>query len=88
MALIVALLVAAFSVRKLSGGFVPKSSVARVIVAMASAAGVGSFLPSSHGRGFTVVLAGVVAATYLLVLIVTGELTRADAAALREVRGA
>jgi hypothetical protein len=45
-------------------------------------------LPSSHGRGFTVVLAGVVAATYLLVLIVTGELTRADAAALREVRGA
>jgi stage V sporulation protein B len=88
LALIAALLVSGFAVRKLTGGFVPRSSAARVIVAMACAAGVGSLLPSNHGRVFTVMLACVVAGAYVLVLVVTRELTRADAAAIGEVRGA
>jgi stage V sporulation protein B len=86
-ALVGTLVVAAVAVHKVSGGFMPKSSMARVLVGLAVASAVGSLLPASHGRGLTVVLATIVAATYVLVLIVTRELTRADAAALREVRG-
>jgi hypothetical protein len=49
---------------------------------------VGSFLPTEHGRLLTPVLACVVAATFLLILCVTRELTRADLTAIRSLRGA
>jgi stage V sporulation protein B len=86
-ALVLALLVAGVAVQKLSGAFIPWSSVLRVLVALAVAAGIGSLFPASHGRWLTVILAAGVVATYGLVLAGTRELTRGDAAVLREVRG-
>ncbi len=84
-ALLVTLLVAGVAVRKVSGGFVPPSSVLRVGMALAVGLGVGSFMPANQGRQLTVVLACVVATAYVLVLLVTRELTRADKAAIMQV---
>ncbi len=86
-ALLAALIVAVAFVRKEAGGFVPGWCVVRVGVALAVAGCAGSFLPMSHGRLLTPLLACVVAATFILTLLVTRELSRADLAALRVVRG-
>jgi len=82
------LIVAGVFVRKEAGGFVPGRSAVRVGIALAMAGVVGSFLPTEHGRLLTPVLACVVAATFLLILCVTRELTRADLTAIRSLRGA
>jgi stage V sporulation protein B len=87
LALLFALVVAGACVRQEAGGFVPRKSVIRVAVALAVAGGFGSFLPGGRGRLFTPGLAMAVAATFLLVLAGTGELTEADLAALRVIRG-
>jgi hypothetical protein len=58
-----------------------------VLVALGVAAALGTRLPADHGRPFTLVLAALVAAVYVLVLLVTRELTSADLSAIREVRG-
>jgi stage V sporulation protein B len=86
-ALALALLVAGVAVRKVAGAFIPWASALRVLVALAVAWWIGSFLPADRGRWLTVILASVVAVTYGLVLVVTRELTRADATNLREVLG-
>jgi stage V sporulation protein B len=86
-ALLATLAVAAVAVRRVSGGFLPASSAARVALAVAVVGGLGSYLPSSGGRALTVVLACLVAAAYLVVLVLTRELTRADVAAVRAVGG-
>jgi hypothetical protein len=39
-----------------------------------------------HGRVLTVILAAAVAAIYMLVLVATGELTRADATTVLQLR--
>jgi stage V sporulation protein B len=85
-ALLSALVVAGVCVRKETGGFVPGRSAIRVGVALAVASGIGSLLPMDQGRRLTPVLACVVAATFILTLLVTGELTRADLAAIRSFR--
>jgi stage V sporulation protein B len=85
--LLLALLVAGVFVRREARGFAPGWSVVRVGVALAVAGGAGSFLPMNHGRLLTPVLACVVAATFILILIGTRELTRADLSAIRVIRG-
>ena len=87
-ALLAALVVAGVYVRREAGGFVPGRSALRVLLALAVAGSAGSFLPMDHGRMLTPVLACVVAATFVLVLVVTRELTRADVTAVRMIRRA
>lgn len=87
LALFVALVFAGAFVRKEAGGFVPRTSAFRIAVALAAAGGLGSFLPASHGRWLTPVLAVVVAAMFVLILLGTRELARTDLAAIRLVRG-
>ncbi len=81
-----ALLVAAFQVRKATGGFIPWATVSRVLVAVAVAGTVGSFAPVT-GRLLTPVVAVLVALVYLVVLLASRELTRSDVHALRALRG-
>jgi len=86
-ALLAALIVAGAFVRKEAGGFVPGKSAARVVFALAVAGFVGGFLPGDQGRLLTPLLAVVVAATFILLLLVTRELTKTDLAAIRMIRG-
>jgi stage V sporulation protein B len=83
--LAIALLVAAFQVRKETGGFVPVLTVARVVGALAIAGAVGSFAPST-GRLLTPFVAIGVAILYVVVLLASRELTGKDAHALRALR--
>lgn len=76
---------AAVAVRGATGGFVPLRTLARVLLALGLAAGVGSMMPP-YGRWFTPVGACVVAVVYVVALALTRELTRADAHALRGLR--
>jgi len=80
------LLVAASRVKKETGGFLPLKTCLRVPLALAIAAGVGSLAPTT-GRLVTPVVAVGVALLYVIVLLATQELTRADAHALRALRG-
>jgi stage V sporulation protein B len=86
-ALLAALLVAGAFVRKEAGGFVPGWSVVRVGIALGIASCVGSFLPADHGRWLTPLLASLVAAMFILILVVTRELTTADLSSIRVIRG-
>jgi len=83
--LAVTLLVAARQVRTEAGGFIPLSTVVRVLFAVAVAAGIGALAPSA-GRLLTPLVAVGVATLYLIVLAASRELTRADANALRALR--
>jgi len=84
--IVVALLTAAREVRKTTGGFVPWVTVARVLLALAVAGTIGSFTPTT-GRLLTPLVAISVAIVYFVVLGVSRELTRADAHALKALRG-
>jgi stage V sporulation protein B len=75
--LFLATLLAAGLVRYAAGGVVALSSVVRVLVALAVGIAVGRYLPHS-GKTMTIVYAGVVGLTYIVVLIAVRELTRVD----------
>jgi hypothetical protein len=84
-ALLLALVIAGVAVRKIAGGFIGVATTIRVLVALAVVVVFARAMPTHAGRGITVVLACVVATAFIALLVVTGELTRADAEALRKV---
>src|SRR5215472_11503329 len=84
-ALAAALVVAAFAVRALAGGFLPTATIGRVALALALALGLGLVLPRV-GRLLAPPLALLVAMGYLGVLAATRELTREDVSVLRTLR--
>ncbi len=77
--------VAAIAVTGEAGGFIPRTTIARVLAALAVAGGAGSFLPAT-GRIVTPFAAVAVAGVYVVVLGVTRELERDDLIAVRELR--
>jgi len=67
------------------GAFLPLVSIVRIGIATAVALVVGRFLPL-HGKLMTLAEAVVVGVTFLVVLVVTGELGKRDLDAIRAVR--
>jgi len=67
------------------GAFLPLASLVRIAIATAVAIVVGRFLPL-HGKLMTLVEAGVVGVTFLVVLVVTRELGKRDLEAIKAVR--
>jgi stage V sporulation protein B len=84
--LTVALFLAVAAVRREAGGFIPLTTVARVLVAVAAAGAVGALAPCT-GRALTPIVAIGVAGLYLVVLAASRELTGRDAHALKALRG-
>lgn len=82
----VALLIGGGWVRHLFGALIAPLSVLRIGTALGLSAFVGSLLPSS-GKIFTLVAAAVVGVVYLVVLLVTRELTSTDWALVKRVVG-
>jgi stage V sporulation protein B len=85
LALFLALIVGALAVRKEAGGFLPARTIARVLIAVASTACAGMLVPRV-GRLAAPGFAAAFGVLYLAVLLLTGELTREDAVALRSLR--
>ena len=84
-ALVISLVVAATLVRSHAGAFVPAATAARVAVAVVACTALGFVMPC-FGRLVTPGIALVVAGFYVELLVVTGELGRADVAMLRSIR--
>ena len=84
-ALVVSLIVGGTSVRARAGAFVPLATAVRVGLALAACTAIGFAMPC-FGRLVTPVLAVVIAALYGLLLVVTGEIGRADLAMIRALR--
>jgi stage V sporulation protein B len=73
--------------RRWFGAFLPIASIVRIAIATAAALGVGRVLPVA-GKLMTLVEAIAVAATFVVVLVITRELGRRDLAAIRAIRAA
>jgi O-antigen/teichoic acid export membrane protein len=84
-AMLIGAITSGLVLRKKLGAFIPLLSVGRVIIAVAVAIGVGRVIPFRTPL-MSLVEAGVVAVTFLAVLIATGELGKKDLAAIRRVR--
>ncbi len=82
--LFVATLSAAFFVYRAAGAVAPPLALCRVLLAVACATALGRFLPHA-GKILTPVYAGLVAATYVFILLVTGELGTQDLNTVRAV---
>jgi hypothetical protein len=80
------MLYAGYIVYRTTGAFVPRKTALRVCLAVALAFGVG-FLTPITGRPLTIILATLVAVAYLIVLVLTGELGRAELTLLRTIAG-
>jgi ABC-type transport system involved in cytochrome c biogenesis permease subunit len=87
-ALFLALIIAGVAVRRIAGGFIGVATATRVLFALCVVVAFSRAMPTYTGRGITVVLVCVVATAFVALLVVTGELTRADAEALGKVGGA
>jgi O-antigen/teichoic acid export membrane protein len=76
--------------RRELGAFMPLASIARIAIATGVALALGRALPGvlPAGKLMTLVGAAVVAATFLIVLIVTRELGKRDLAAISALRAA
>jgi stage V sporulation protein B len=85
-ALAVALVVAAATVKRMTGAFVPLATAARVGLGVAACAYGGQHLPKM-GKLVTPVLAVGVVLAYLAVLVMTRELRAADLAPLKRIAG-
>ena len=83
-----ALLVAGVAVRRIAGGFIGVATAIRVLFSLAVVVVFARAMPTYTGRPITVVLACVAAMAFVALLVVTRELTRADAEALGKVAGA
>ncbi|HVV87427.1 MAG TPA: oligosaccharide flippase family protein, partial [Kofleriaceae bacterium] len=77
--------VGGFFLHRRLGAFLPLATLLRVAVALAAAMAVGRVIPWTKPLA-TLVEAGVVAAVFLAVLVVTRELGKADLALIRSVR--
>ncbi len=84
--LVLATLSAAALVKKTAGAVVAPLSLVRVLIALAVAVTVGRHLPYM-GKAMTLVFSGLVAAVYVVVLLLTRELTAADARIVGRVLG-
>ena len=82
--LFVATLSAAFFVYRAAGAVAPPLSLVRVLLGAAIATSVGRLLPHA-GKIVTPVYAGIVALSYVLILLVTRELSGKDLATIRAV---
>ena len=82
--LFVATLSAAFFVYRAAGAVAPPLTLVRVLLGVGVATALGRFLPHA-GKIVTPVYAALVALAYLLILLVTRELSGADLATLRAV---
>jgi stage V sporulation protein B len=78
-ALALALALGAVSCYRVAGAFVPVRTAMRVALAIAGATALGLYLPV-FSKPVTLVIAPLVAAAYLVVLVVTGELGKSDVA--------
>ena len=74
-----------FMLRKRLGAFLPIVSIVRIVIATGAALAVGRVLPL-HGKLMTLAEAAIVGVTFLVVLVVTGELGKRDLQAIRAVR--
>ncbi len=83
-AMFIALVVAGTVVRARTGAFVPGLTIVRAGAGIAVCAAAG-FLVPSVGRSLVPLLSAAVAATYVGVLVLTGELGRSDLATLRNL---
>jgi hypothetical protein len=86
LALLLATVVAMLLVLKSVGAVLAPASLLRVLVALAGALGVASFLPASSPLG-TLLASLAVAASYVLLLIAAGELGKGDLHTLRRIAG-
>ena len=77
-----ALLVAAFTVKKQAGAFVPLLTIVRVGLALGASVALGFMMPR-FGKLLTPLVAVGVIVAYLVVLIVTREITGADLAPIK-----
>ncbi len=84
-ALVVALVAATVMVRRRAGAFVPPATAVRVGLTLALCYGAGLVIPRV-ARAVAPALALVVAGAYFGVLVVTGEIGRADLAMVRALR--
>jgi stage V sporulation protein B len=84
-ALVLSLVVAGAIVRSHAGAFVPLATATRVGLALAACTAMGFVMPR-FGRMMTPAVALVVAAAYAAMLVITGEIGRADLALVRAVR--
>lgn len=84
--LVLATAAAGFALARTAGGFVAPASLARVGAAVAAVVAIGSRLPWLGKLG-VVPLAALLAVAYVVVLVATGELGKADLARVRRVAG-
>jgi stage V sporulation protein B len=84
-AMVLSLVVGGALVRARAGAFVPVATAVRVGLALAACTAIGFVMPC-FGRLVTPVLALVIAAVYGLLLVVTGEIGRADLRMIRALR--
>ena len=84
--LLTATLLTAGAVRKTAGAVVSPATLLRVALGLGAAIAVGRYLPAP-GKLMTLVYAGAVALVYVLVLLVTRELTKEDARVVARVLG-
>lgn len=83
-ALVASLVFGVASVRRAAGAFVPARTAVRVGLAIAVSAAIGLFLPA-FGRAVTLLVAPVMAALYVVILVVTREVGRADLAIVMSI---
>ncbi len=84
-ALVLTLVVAGVTVERQTGSFVPLLTLVRVLFAVSLMVTAGLLLPR-FGKLLTPVVSALVAVLYLAVLVVTGELTKADAKLVSSLR--
>ncbi len=84
-ALVISLMIAGAIVRAHAGAFVPLGTAIRVGLALVACTAMGFVMPR-FGRITTPAVALVVAAAYAAMLVITGEIGRADLALVRAVR--
>jgi hypothetical protein len=82
--LAVALVVCGAIVHKRTGGFVPLLTIVRVGIAVSACIALGFYLPR-FGKLMTPVAAGGVAVVYVIILLVTRELTGEDLSSVKAI---
>ncbi len=83
--MLVGAVIGGIALRNKLGAFLPLASIVRVAIATAAAIAVGRFLPL-HGKLMSLVEAIAVGATFLVALVITGELGKRDLEAIKAVR--
>ncbi|MDB4956181.1 MAG: virulence factor family protein [Myxococcales bacterium] len=85
-AMLVAAIASGIVLRRKLGGFIPITSLVRILIATAVAIALGRIVVLPEGKLMTLVLAVLVGATFLIVLVATRELGQRDLEAIKAVR--